>query len=118
MSIRCVCQNGHVLNVKESLAGKTGLCPHCKVRVTVPRPRPHAATMTEDTILHIIGDQSPASHRDTSLNMGSFSDTSLSGIHLNPIEPKKICDRCKREVAIGTHICPYCHTYIANLRDF
>ena len=30
MSIRCVCQNGHVLKVKESFAGTSGLCPSCK----------------------------------------------------------------------------------------
>jgi hypothetical protein len=116
MSIRCVCQNGHVLNVKESQAGKTGLCPQCKTRVTVPQ-RPPVATMTEDTILHILGDRPGSPHRDTSLNMNAFSDTSLSGIH-KAIELKKICERCQKEVAIGTHICPYCHTYIANLRDF
>jgi hypothetical protein len=115
MSIRCVCQNGHVLNVKDALAGKTGLCPKCRTRVTVPRP--DVATMTEDTILGILGDHPGSPNRDTSLNMGAFSDTSLSGIH-KAIEPKKICDRCQREVVIGTHICPYCHTYIANLRDF
>jgi hypothetical protein len=115
MSIRCVCQNGHVLNVKESQAGKTGLCPKCRTPVAVPKPT--VGTMTEDTILGILGDRPGSPHRDTSVNFGSFSDTSLSGIH-KALEPKKICERCQKEVALGTHICPYCHTYIANLRDF
>ena len=53
MSIRCVCQNGHVLKVKESFAGTSGLCPMCRGRVDVPHP-PEPA-MSEDTILTILG---------------------------------------------------------------
>ena len=32
--------------------------------------------------------------------------------------PKKICYKCNQEISAGIHICPYCHTYIANLNDF
>ena len=31
--------------------------------------------------------------------------------------PKKICTSCRREISAGTHICPFCRTYIANLSD-
>ena len=30
----------------------------------------------------------------------------------------RTCDRCNKEISAGAHICPYCRTYIANLRDF
>lgn len=31
--------------------------------------------------------------------------------------PKKTCTSCHREISAGTHICPFCRTYIANLSD-
>ncbi|MGL4595186.1 MAG: DUF4339 domain-containing protein [Thermoguttaceae bacterium] len=36
MGIRFYCPNGHKLNVKTNLAGKTGFCPECGVRLTIP----------------------------------------------------------------------------------
>lgn len=36
MGIKFRCPNGHKLNVKSFLAGKTGICPHCGVRVRIP----------------------------------------------------------------------------------
>jgi hypothetical protein len=114
MSIRCVCPNGHVLHVKDSLAGTTGLCPSCRGRVSVPKP--HQACMSEDAILDLLGMRSPptrAAHEES----GIFLATSDSGVYGQPLA-KKTCNRCSREVSTGTHICPYCHTYIANLTDF
>ena len=35
MGIRFFCPNGHKLNVKEHLAGKTGFCPECGVRLVI-----------------------------------------------------------------------------------
>jgi hypothetical protein len=114
MSIRCVCQNGHVLKVKDSCAGMTGLCPACKVRVDVPKPRNES--ISEDVILGLLGKQSP-SERAAAESSGVLLATSESGIHRLPF-PKKTCSRCSEEVTVGTHICPHCHTYIANLSDF
>ena len=114
MSIRCVCQNGHVLHVKESLAGTSGLCPSCKGRVNVPKP--HDLRMSEDAILDLLGKQKPAA-RAAAEESGVALATSDSGIY-SQTSAKKPCNRCSREVSIGTHICPYCHTYIANLTDF
>jgi RNA polymerase subunit RPABC4/transcription elongation factor Spt4 len=114
MSIRCVCQNGHVLNVKDSYAGATGLCPVCKAHVRVPtRPKPD---VSEDAILDIMGHYEPRSTSDSTI-IDSFGDTSLSGIH-KQASPYKKCDRCKREVPSESHVCPYCRTYIASLSDF
>ncbi|NIP86001.1 MAG: DUF4339 domain-containing protein [Planctomycetales bacterium] len=36
MGIRFFCPQGHKLNVKSFLAGKTGYCPHCHARVEIP----------------------------------------------------------------------------------
>ena len=114
MSIRCVCQNGHVLKVKESLAGTSGLCPTCRGMVDVPRLRKQC--MSEEAIMDLLGSQVPASRVATE-NSGILLATSDSGVY-NLSNPKKTCNKCNREVSVGTHICPYCHTYIANLSDF
>ncbi len=114
MSIRCVCQNGHVLNVKDSFAGTSGLCPSCKGRVVVPKPE--KKSISEDAILGLLGRQTPA-ERVEAESSGVLLAASDSDLHRLPF-PKKICNRCNREVTLGTHICPHCHTYIANLSDF
>ncbi len=36
MGIRFYCPQGHKLNVKSFLAGKTGICPHCSARMQIP----------------------------------------------------------------------------------
>ena len=114
MSIRCVCQNGHVLSVKESFAGASGLCPTCRARVDVPRLR--APAMSEDTILDIVGKQHPSASAMPE-HFDSAVATSQSGI-LGQGGLRKTCERCNKEISAGSHICPYCHTYIANLSDF
>lgn len=109
MSIRVVCENGHELKVKASMAGKTGLCPQCRVVVHVPIP----PESLEDSILDMLrkggGNGRSSGNGDTA--SGHRIDTQQ--IHL-----KKACIRCNREVEYGTHICPHCHTYIASLADF
>jgi hypothetical protein len=119
MSIRCVCQNGHVLKVKESCAGKSGLCPACGGRVDVPKldvPKFQKVRMSEDAILGLLGRQSPV-ERAAAESSGVLLAASDPALQRLPF-PKKMCSRCEREVTVGAHICPYCHTYIANLSDF
>ncbi len=112
MSIRIVCPNGHALRVDESHAGKTGLCPACKARVQVPQIR--TADVSEDAILGILGPHSPrASPAATASPMTRPVDE-----HGVAGPPKKNCHKCYREITAGTHICPFCHTYIASLADF
>ncbi|MGL4512576.1 MAG: hypothetical protein ACRCT8_05750 [Lacipirellulaceae bacterium] len=36
MGLRCVCPNGHTINVKAELAGKRGICPTCRERFEIP----------------------------------------------------------------------------------
>jgi ribosomal protein L32 len=30
----------------------------------------------------------------------------------------KKCPNCEREIDMGYHICPFCHTYITGLNEF
>jgi hypothetical protein len=114
MSIRCVCQNGHVLKVKDSFAGTSGLCPSCRARVDVPKSGKNH--ISEDVILGLLGKQSQA-ERLAAESSGVLLAASESGVMRLPF-PKKTCSRCNQEVTVGAHICPHCHTYIANLSDF
>jgi hypothetical protein len=117
MSIQVVCPNGHSLKVKQELAGKTGLCPLCKARVLIPRPVD--AALSEDAILGFLGGRRPAMAHSLSAQGGSAPATKVASSPQDAQSPpKKACSKCNREIAVGIHICPYCHTYIARLRDF
>ena len=117
MSIRVVCRNGHILNVKDSLAGKIGLCPTCKARVEVPEVS--RGEISEDAILNILG---PA--KSGPLHDGAGPEA------MDPVEsrppsetdrggpPLKSCEKCSQLILAATHICPYCHTYVGKLEDF
>jgi len=114
MSIRVTCPNGHHLKVKDSLAGRVGLCPMCHAKVRVPEL---SKVVSEDDILGFLGPHDPS--QDS--HLGSASDSGLGGSKIGLGErtspPKKSCSNCNREIAAGTHICPFCRMYIANLRD-
>jgi hypothetical protein len=119
MSIVVKCPRGHVLKVKNSMAGKTGLCPLCKGQVYVYVPIPEEKpSLSEDTILDYIGPSQP-----------SPSGTNMSGINLEEAAPHrpdkghhetpwKSCVKCNKDIPSHTHICPYCHTYLADLAGF
>lgn len=110
MSIRVVCPNKHSLKVPDSFAGKTGLCPVCKARVKVPRPG--NLQLSEDAILGILGPHEAS--EDVPQPVVTAPSRAVGD---TPSPPKKSCDRCNREVAANTHICPFCHTYIASLAE-
>ncbi|MBN2218176.1 MAG: hypothetical protein JW719_12450 [Pirellulales bacterium] len=112
MSIQVTCPNGHVLRVKSCFAGKIGLCPVCKTRVLVPEPD-HA--LSEDDIISVLGPHDPSlSGTGSTIVANRPSDHTVA----SPSPPKKICTKCNREISAGTHICPFCRTYIANLHDW
>ncbi|MEX0936825.1 MAG: DUF4339 domain-containing protein [Pirellulales bacterium] len=46
MGIKFYCPSGHRLHVKESLAGRRGVCPHCGERVIIPVPQAVQDTST------------------------------------------------------------------------
>lgn len=109
MSIRVVCPNGHTLKVWDSFAGKVGLCPTCKARVEVPKIQ---NDISEDAIMGILG---PHVASDEQSDRGSSHPAEH---HDRGLTPKKSCNQCNRQISAAIHICPHCHTYIANLADF
>lgn len=114
MSIRVVCPNGHVLQVKNIFAGKSGLCPICRAKVDVPQPN---AKMSEDDIIGVIGPHDPSRGSRSGIMLRGGTDAVPASTVEAPTVPKKCCTNCNREIASGTHICPFCRTYIANLSD-
>ena len=144
MSIKVKCPNGHQLKVKDSFAGKVGLCPMCNATIRVPVPAP-VGLMSEDDIIDVLGPPhspplqssagngastsgislTPASDStlgssDSSLQLGDqLQKAKVNGSDsaLGHAMPKKICTKCNREISAGFHICPFCRTYVANLSD-
>ena len=126
MSIRVKCPNGHELKVKSSMAGKSGLCPFCRAVVQVPVPK----DPLEDSILDVLSTIKPvvssAGEMSEATPAGADSSAHRSPSHRVDVHnglpaavaPKKVCIRCHREIDLGTHICPHCHTYIASVADF
>lgn len=112
MSIQFACPNGHLLRVKDSFAGKKGLCPACKAPIQVPKP---ATDELEDEVLQIIGPHNPDS---SELPLEPLSGTAVEHLRRSPATPYKSCIRCHREIGSAVHICPFCHTYVAELADF
>jgi len=114
--IRVVCPNGHVIQVKQSLAGRAGLCPVCKARVDVPKIRREA--LSEDAIMDILGTGEGDASADSAGGPAAEPDPSAapsSEVQVGP--PKKTCNNCNREIFATSRICPHCHTYIADLGD-
>jgi hypothetical protein len=115
MSIRCICPNGHPLTVRESLAGSAGLCPRCRALVEVPQRQ--ASSVSEDAILDFLGTKA-AAPATLAPPEEELDETVLRPDVHERATPKKTCDRCNKEIPAGTHVCPFCRTYIANLHDF
>ncbi|HBO42604.1 MAG TPA: hypothetical protein DD670_01445 [Planctomycetaceae bacterium] len=112
MSIQVRCPKGHVLRVKDSFAGKIGLCPVCRERVAVPRD---GRSLSEDEIIDVLGPHDPSlSGVGSTIVANRAMDQTVA---VTPSPPKKSCTKCNREISAGTHICPFCRTYIASLRD-
>jgi hypothetical protein len=117
MSIRVVCPNGHALEVKDTLAGKAGLCPVCKALIRVPLPRQRV--LSEDAILNILGPHVSDDAGEVSADeMPRALGTRRSMEGDRNLPPKKVCNKCNQQIDAEIHICPYCHTYIAELSDF
>lgn len=105
MAIQVTCSNGHVLNVRDEMAGKAGLCPACRVTVRVPARK----ETFEDSICDMLNAPGGGAWVPDATDAPYDAARRLE---------KKICHKCRREIAAGNHICPYCHTYIAKLTDF
>ena len=124
MPIQLKCPNGHHLTPKESNAGKTGKCPVCKAVVNIPVL--HQRAITDSAVVSILGEAggvkkdakvgktiSPIKKRPVVSPLGQQSNS------LSSISPHvRLCPSCEREIDMGYHICPHCHTYITGLNDF
>lgn len=121
------CPNGHHLTAKESNAGKTGKCPVCKVSVTIPVL--HQSVISDSAIMTILGDASgvkktrvgttvtPGKKKPVVKKVHRTGSDSPSASAVS-VPYVKICPSCEREIDMGYHICPFCHTYITGLNDF
>lgn len=112
MSITVVCPNGHALQVKDVYAGRSGFCPHCRAVIQVPQ-LPARPQLSEEAILGFLGVGEPRGRAPALAAVARASRVAEA-----PVPPKKSCSKCHREVLGGTHICPFCHTYIVAPSDF
>ncbi len=119
MSILVTCPKGHQLKVKDSMAGKTGLCPLCKGQVYVYVPVPEKVAISDEVILDFLG---PSQSGPTSSSgSGIDLEEAAASERLNKDHhetPWKTCVKCARDIPSQTRICPYCHTYLADLAGF
>jgi len=115
------CPNGHQLTASESNAGKTGKCPVCKAPVSIPAP--NQTEISDSAIMNILGTAEPqnrsrigtviAPPKPAAAPRAAKSTSSSATLpHI------KLCPSCEREIDMGYHICPHCHTYITGLNDF
>ena len=102
---------------RQRLAGRNcrACAPHARGRSSC-RNRSKQC-MSEDAILDLLGKQSPLRQGLPPRSRGCSWPPRIRGSTAS-LSRKRRCNRCSREVSAGTHICPYCHTYIANLSDF
>ncbi len=76
-----------------------------------------AQSVSEQAILDFLGPQTPAP-KVPEPTAGGRREFAQGPHGRDSATPKKSCYRCNKEISSGTHICPYCHTYIATVQDF
>jgi Zn finger protein HypA/HybF involved in hydrogenase expression len=117
--IQLKCPNGHHLTAKESNAGKTGKCPVCKAIVHIPVLQ--QKVITDSAIVNILGDPSNVKKDKVGTTVSPVKKKNVvsSTSSASSISPHvRLCPNCEREIDMGYHICPHCHTYITGLNDF
>jgi anti-anti-sigma factor len=122
MSIKVTCPNGHTLQVKSEFAGKSGLCPHCKVRILVPKLEPDA--VSEDELLEVLGpprvvqrmvvsgDPSPGpiSPKEEPKKLEPRKEPAAGPTASALLRRKKVCPMCCEIISVGYDDCPRCST--------
>ena len=108
MSISVTCPNGHTHKVKNSLAGKVGLCPDCMAPIHVPEPS------TEDVIMNVLSPEE-SGLSGSALSVDDRSDEPDDNWSSEPQAALKICPKCHSEIPGDASICSNCRTYIASL---
>jgi hypothetical protein len=125
MSIAVTCPNGHSFKVKDKFAGKQGLCPFCKDRVTVLVPE----KINDDAILDILGPGPPprpvnpsASVLDDDVDTGSVFDddeelgSTMSLVGRSAVRHQRQCPECSQSMPYWFAKCPACGKYVPNPR--
>ena len=125
MTISAKCPNGHVLKVKDELAGKSGFCPYCGNRVFVPMPvhTTETAKISDDEILGVLGPPSKLEVAPPPPSPPPPPDSASDSIHDIPKRPwetdlsgssmlrkQKVCPSCGNLVSIAFTHCPRCAT--------
>jgi hypothetical protein len=108
MGISITCPNGHALKVKDELAGKTGLCPYCKAKVTIPQ---HEG-LSDDDIMAVLGPaggDEPKS-AEQSPRGASLQETGIVTVGAALAQRKKTCQKCGGEISVAFRHCPRCGT--------
>lgn len=117
MPIEVRCSNGHVLKVKSSLAGKTGLCPVCRATVKVPR----RAFSEEDVLSALTRPPPPRGGQPSGSPETAGEGTSRPGAHATGSEQtgaegKRVCPKCGHVAGyFFSARCPYCGTVLPKL---
>ncbi len=119
MSIQVSCPNGHVLRVKDSFAGKSGYCPHCRAKVHVPQP----VGFSEDDVISVLGPPPPAPAEEPEPETEADAYVHQSPRHRQPEEESgvglagssilrraKLCPSCHTPTSFSFSICPKCGT--------
>jgi ribosomal protein S27AE len=124
MAIAIKCPNGHLLKVKDELAGKSGLCPHCKSRVFVPMPvhTTEKAKISDDEILGLLGPPRqvkaepppppppPPDSMSDSVHDAPKQESGISLLGSSLLRKQKVCPRCAASTSIAFTHCPRCGT--------
>ncbi len=113
MSIPVTCPNGHSMKVKDTFAGKTGLCPSCRAPIKVPIPEAEKTTgdvpnPKESELSGITPEPIPET------TGGSAYRWSEQGVS-QPGGKIKVCPKCQSEISFDANICPNCKTYVPNI---
>jgi anti-sigma B factor antagonist len=135
MSIKVICPNGHELHVKSEFAGKSGLCPHCKSRIEVPKPA--AKAVSEDDLMAVLGQPRKVHHEhvahepvphdsepEETVSRDAAHHSAQPAAHTH--QPKKdasaappsptishrrrVCPKCCEIVSVSHAKCPICRT--------
>jgi hypothetical protein len=127
MAITVTCPNGHALKVKDELAGKTGLCPHCKAKVHVPLP---GQCVSDDDIMAMLGPSAPSSGGDAhdppapsesapskyAVAGDGMEEAGIMKVGSSALQRKKVCPQCGGQTSVAFAHCPRCGTPLPSAR--
>lgn len=108
MTITVYCQKGHQIRVRDTYAGKNGLCPQCGAVVNIPR----AARLSDEDIVDLIGPPEDGPGSPEPLEDAMAAGVSPLKPSLPPQGPIARCPKCRHKVHVpANNICPHCNAY-------